>query len=257
MKLPSGILAAALTGVMTLASANAADLYSGAAAGGYKDGLAYGAANWSGFYLGAHIGGAWATDAVKDTNGDWCPVSGVGCSYNNDATGVFGGGQLGYNYQTGHFVVGPEVDLGYMDLSHTQVAPSYTSADASSTLSGGFYADVTARLGYTFDRTLIYAKGGYAYYGGSLSNFSSDIPGSLGTSGVSGWTAGGGAEYRINPSWSLKAEYQHFDFGSSTNTFPLSEWCSGESCPFKNGLTVDTVKLGLNYFVNAGYTPLK
>ncbi len=256
MKLLTGILAATLTSVVAIASANAADMYV-PGPGGYKDGPAYAEVNWSGFYIGAHVGGAWATDKVTDVNGDW---SAPGSSFHNDPTGIFGGGQLGYNYQMGHFVFGPEIDLGYMDLDHSMAAPaSMGGTNVVSTVHSGFYADVTGRLGYAIDRALVYAKGGYAYYGGGVENWTSDVSGSATTTGLSGWTVGAGVEYKINPSWSLKAEYQHFDFGSSTNAVPsdASDCPAGIPCPYKNDLTVDTVKVGVNYFVNSGYLPLK
>ncbi len=257
MKLLTGIVAATLTSVVALASANAADMYVPGPAGGYKDGPAYAEVNWSGFYLGANIGGAWATDKVTDVGGDWS--GGVPKSFNNDPSGFFGGGQLGYNFQMGHFVFGPEVDLGYMDLSQKVWEPGAVG-DASSTLGGGFYADVTGRLGYAVDRALVYAKGGYAYYGGSVKNWTADtptIPGSPTTTGVSGWTVGAGLEYKISPAWSVKAEYLHFDFGSITNIAPndLSDPCN--PCKYRNELTVDTVKVGVNYFVSPAYLPLK
>jgi len=259
MKLRTGILGLALTSVVALASANAADMYvpGPAGPGGYKD-VPYAEVNWSGFYLGAHIGGAWATDKVTDVHDDW----GVGGSFNNDTSGVFGGGQLGYNFQMGHFVFGPEIDLGYMDLDHAVDAPANKGGtNVVSTVQPGFYADVTGRLGYAIDRALVYAKGGYAYYGGGVKNWTSDIPGSTTTTGLSGWTAGAGIEYKINPSWSLKAEYQHFDFGSATNDVPRDPSdcgiAAGTVCPYKNQLSVDTVKVGVNYFVNSGYVPLK
>lgn len=255
MKILSGILGLALSSVVAIASANAADMYR-PSEGGYKD-APYVGVNWSGFYLGANVGGAWGTDKVHDAGSDWCNGGGSGpCTYNNNATGVFGGGQLGFNLQRGNIVFGPEVDLGYMDLSHTawQVAGL-----SSSTVSPGFYADATARLGYAVDRAVVYAKGGYAYYGGSLSNWTDDGPNhNASTSGLNGWTLGGGLEYKINPSLSLKAEYLHFDFGSVTNSVQHGGQCpSASPCPFNDKLSIDTAKIGLNYFVNSRYEPLK
>ena len=66
-----------------------------------------------------------------------------------------------------------------------------------------------------------------------------------------GWTAGGGLEYLVNPAWSIKGEYLHFDFGNQTVQFT-----GGEN--WGNKLTVDTVKFGVNYHVGGrGYEPLK
>ena len=71
---------------------------------------------------------------------------------------------------------------------------------------------------------------------------------------LTGWTIGAGAEYAISPSWSIKAEYQHFDFGSMS--YATKESCvnislGNKSC-IKDGktdasLTADAVKLGINY----------
>ncbi len=248
------MLAATLTSVVALTSANAADIFTGPASGGYKDGPAYAEVNWSGFYVGANIGGAWGNDAITDVLGDWSPVIGTAnYGFNNSASGVFGGAQLGYNFQRGHFVFGPEVDIGGMDLSHS-VWEAGNVGLASSSLGSGFYADVAGRLGYTVDRALVYAKGGYAYYGGSVTQFDAlaDTVKTASTSGVSGWTVGAGVEYKINPSLSLKAEYMHFDFGSVTNNvYYNADPCGTAQCPYKNALTVDTAKVGVNYFVNS------
>ena len=82
--------------------------------GGYKDGPVYVPANtWTGFYIGAHVGGAWSSEKVTDKNDDFLRP---GASLSNDANGVFGGGQIGYNWQHGNLVFGVEGDLGVMDL---------------------------------------------------------------------------------------------------------------------------------------------
>jgi outer membrane immunogenic protein len=258
MKLLSGILGLTLTSVVALASANAADMYVAPAPGGYKD-VPVPYVSWAGFYLGAHVGGVWGTDKVTDVDGDWGNFV-RGASFNNNTSAVFGGGQLGYNFQRGNFVFGPEVDLGFMDLNHT-IGQPVTPTDATSAVKPGFYADVTGRLGYSVDRALLYAKGGYAYYGGNIDNFSESAAVThLSASGMSGWTVGAGVEYKISPVWSLKAEYQHFDFGSLTNTFSDHSVACGAApslCSYKNELTADSVKVGVNYFVNSAYVPLK
>ncbi len=83
-----------------------------------------------------------------------------------------------------------------------------------------------------------------------------------------GWTIGAGAEYALNPSWSLKAEYQHFDFGSMSYSYsgctPVS-WgrlgpivrlvLTGHYTSSINGntdvsVTADAVSLGVNYHLN-------
>jgi outer membrane immunogenic protein len=228
----TGLLAFALTGVAAIASANAADLAVKAPV--YKAPPMVVYPSWAGFYIGGHIGGAWSSLDVDAFNED-------GNKFKNDTSGVFGGGTIGYNFQTGNWVYGAEVDLGAMGLSHSTVNP--VDAAIVSKIGSGFYMDATARLGYAFDKTLVYAKGGYAYYGGSISV--TDIPetgGFVKASGFNGWTVGGGIEYKIAPSWSVKAEYQFFDFGTTHLIMP-----SDTVDNYGNRLTIQTVKAGVNY----------
>jgi hypothetical protein len=77
------------------------------------------------------------------------------------------GGTAGYNLQRGNFVFGVEADIGYMNLNGSGIIPSSTPPNhRDATLDGGLYGDVTGRLGYAFDCTLVYAKGGSAFYDG-------------------------------------------------------------------------------------------
>jgi outer membrane immunogenic protein len=187
MKLLSGILAATLTSVVALASANAADMYAG---GGYKDGPAYVGVNWSGLYVGVNGGYGWSA------NTDWL-----------DPTGAFGGGQIGYNFQRGNIVFGIETDIQGSGISDSGYGDK-SSLD--------YFGSVRGRAGYAFDRALVYGTGGFGY--GQVTNFGySELQ--------TGWVAGGGVEYKITPAWSAKAEYQYFDLDAphSSNTGPLGD----------------------------------
>jgi outer membrane immunogenic protein len=234
------LAAAAFAAALGIGGAQAADLNGGS----MKDAPAYvPGVNWSGFYLGGHAGGAWSDN--KTTSYDEEPTV---TSFANSTSGVFGGAQLGYNVQRGNFVFGAEVDLGGMDLNHAtaQAIDPFIVAK----IAPGFYADVTGRLGLAVDRMLIYGKGGYAYYGGSLSV--TDIgEATPKVTGLDGWTVGGGLEYSINPAWSAKVEYQYFDFGKERLVM------STDGDRYDREFTVNTVKVGLNYHVWSGYLPLK
>ncbi len=266
--------------------ASAADL----GRGGYKD-TPYVVMPWQGLYFGVHGGGAWGSADVKDSFdyvGD-PHIDGSGSS-----TGLIAGGQVGYNVQQGHVVFGVEGDIGYLDISaksggaHVQTSgycqntvtnnrydwsTGYCNISSQYDTSGGLYADVTGRLGYATNRVLLYAKGGVAflnadvkahYDGTSVNSAKSKFDFDHGDTLV-GWTIGAGAEYAINPSWSLKAEYQHFDFGSMSYAYSdCKSLASGFNCPgngapggnytanITNGkndisVTADTVTVGVNY----------
>lgn len=203
--------------------------------------------NWSGFYAGLHAGYAWGDASVRDLNGGVAPGP---FGYKPDGAVV--GGQVGYNYQYGNLVFGPEIDLGYADLSGKGVIGSASAtAHQDLTLSGGFYANVAARVGYAFGNWLPYIKAGYAYYDGSAKQQTTN-PGYVATAGhgYSGYTVGGGVEYALSTKWRVKTEYMFTDLGSvggyQTN---VSDVSSPIGYRFNNttDLKYHKVTVGFNY----------
>jgi opacity protein-like surface antigen len=268
---------AAALGALAVASvtpAAAADMYS-APAGGYKD-VYVPAPVWAGFYIGAHMGIDWANVDLGTINfwDNWGNPWSDHRSFNT--TGGFGGVQLGYNFQSGSccFVYGLEVDLGGAAINGNPHEPYYPLGWASGKPlgvqfttngnNGGFYGDVDGRLGYTWGSTLLYVKGGFAwlttdisrregfYWGGGSWTYDN---GNGNNNTLTGWNIGGGVEWKVSPSWSIKAEYLYFDFSNNNNNCCADNgWSS-----YRNGgdLTVNTVKIGFNYFWNAPPAPLK
>ena len=122
---------------------------------------------------------------------------------------------------------------------------------------------MTGRLGYAWGNWLLYAKGGFAWFNPHLSASAVVLDGNgapiAGVSGwdnnttLTGWTIGGGVEWLLNPNWSVKVEYLHYDFGLNDRDWNAT-YCpaSGASCStygswrvFDHDLTVNTVKLGV------------
>lgn len=203
---------------------------------------------WSGPYAGVHLGYARGDVSVLDDVKDGVTPGPFGYH----ANGGFGGLTLGYNWQAGSLVYGLESDLGYMNLTGHGIIPSSNpAAHQDITLDGGWYGDLTGRLGFAVDRTLFYAKGGGAFYTGQAKQATTN-PGYVptGTGTFTGWTYGGGIEHFITPTLSLRAEYLHFDFGKQggyqTNVGDLSSpigyrfhnWTSLDADTFKVGLAV-------------------
>jgi outer membrane immunogenic protein len=227
--------------------AMAADVY-GTYGASLKDVPAVPVASWAGFYFGNHVGGEWG-------NVDYRVFDLFTSQYirqgSISADGVIGGGQLGYNLQADRWVYGVEADLGGLDLSGSKldVKPNLPNRLYSS--SGGFYGDITGRLGYAMDRTLFYAKGGAAFLNAEFATpFVSD------RDTLWGWTAGAGVEYKFSGDWSAKLEYQHFDFGDKTFD-GLATALPQNQRRFTFSPTADAVTVGVNYYVNPGYAPLK
>lgn len=241
---------------------------------------------WEGAYLGGHVGGAWSTTTVDDK---YDYVGDPSSSNAVNGSDLIGGGQVGYNFQMGHFVFGPEIDLGYLGLSASQSAAlprspdclahygaNVCGLDANYETSGGFYGDITGRLGYAFDNVLLYAKGGVAfldadfnahYTGQNCSTAhncwlhpNAPVNSSTFDFGHSdtlwGWTVGGGVELALSREWSIKVEYQHFDFGSAS--FPYDGKYAIQGTPWHSTLkgeaeyssAVDAIKVGVNYHLD-------
>jgi len=249
----------AALGVLAFAAqANAADIYApGPAPAPFP--VAAPVALWSGFYGGAHVGGAWTDFNTHDLDSYWYfnqnnpflspPISGV-FHTDQSLSGVFGGGTIGYNAQRGGVVFGIEADFGAMGLNGNKLLSNPYSTSfietARAHLSTGFYGDVTGRIGWAWGPWLIYGKGGLAVLEATtnvtdLPTFA--FPATMDTTHV-GWTAGGGFEYLWNPAWSVKVEYQFFDFGTTSSSIYNRDFGPSE---FNHNLDINTVKFGINY----------
>jgi outer membrane immunogenic protein len=191
---------------------------------------------WTGFYVGADVGGVWSSDAVSPMVPDGGAFPRTNTLHSNSWTA---GGTIGYNFQSGPFVFGVEGDLGHMHIGNSKLDPP----NEVDILDSGFYVDVTGRLGYAVNNVLLYAKGGWAYFDGKGTTTVLSGPFTPSSSSAfNGWTIGGGIEYKVTQAWSVKGEYQHFDFGSAT-----ANLTGGTVFPYKNSLTADTLKVGVNY----------
>lgn len=216
---------------------------------------------WSGFYGGAHVGGAWADLTTEDLNDYWNFGAGPGVQRTvQSPSSVFGGGTVGYNMQRAGVVFGLEADFGYMDLNRDQLltSPGIIDQTATSHISTGFYGDVTGRLGWAWGPWLLYGKGGLAVLE-ATTNVRDPLFAYPATNDDTriGWTAGGGLEYLWNPAWSVKVEYQYFDFGTASSSLNSA----GTTYSFNHDLDINTVKLGINYHLgccdSGGFAPLK
>ena len=230
--------------VVALATAtNAADMYR-PAEGGYKD-VPYVGVNWSGLYAG--VNGGYATDASNIG-------SKIGAPFDISPAGAFGGGQVGYNFQRGNIVFGVEADIQGGSITDSKTATgTIFNLPASLTVKSSldWFGTVRGRLGYTFDRTLVYGTAGLAY--GQITDEATLAVARLGSAtgsksvDATGYAVGGGVEHKFTPNWSAKAEYQYINLGQD------SAWAKATSEDF----AVHTVRAGLNYHIGTSYEPLK
>jgi opacity protein-like surface antigen len=111
--------------------------------------------------------------------------------------------------------------------------------------------DITGRAGLTVGNALLYAKGGFAYFTGNVSVSYNDI---IQNSGVfTGWTVGGGLEYKVTRTVSIKGEYLYFDLDNSNFSCCLPTPANN----IDNNIAANTFRLGLNYNLNDLRSPLE
>lgn len=207
--------------------------------------------NWSGFYAGVHGGYAKGDATTRDDPADWGNDPKFIGPFDFNLKGGFGGGTIGANWQLGALVVGPEADVGYMDLAGNRKTDSsnptkYQTLDVA----GGMYAVLGGRLGLAWDHTLFYAKGGWAWYDTDVTQTTTN-PGykTNGSGALTGFAYGGGIEQALAHGWSVKAEYLHFDFDTANgDQTSVSDPPIGHV--YKNWTEIggtDSVKVGVNY----------
>jgi outer membrane immunogenic protein len=237
--------------------------------------------NWTGFYVGLNAGGVVNSGSryEQDPAGCFlltagnCGVAGLAgnpfrtFSNSLSRTGFTGGGQVGYNYQTGFLVLGIESDLNYSGLS----ASDSTNTILTGPLTGGnaihsfseqlnWFGTLRGRVGVTVTPTmLLYATGGLAY--GQVNSTTNvlfpptccagdNYFGSISTTRL-GWTAGAGVEWMFAPHWSVKAEYLYIDLGTFSYADPITNGVALglPTAAYSTSLTTreHVARLGVNY----------
>jgi outer membrane immunogenic protein len=192
--------------------------------------------SWTGFYLGANIGGAWANGHLDDNF--------TGASFGFDNAGFIGGGQAGFNYQINNFVFGVEGDIDGTTMSKTGVGVLTPIGTLQGHDSTDWIATLTGRVGIAWDRWLWYAKGGGAWLqeSATLTNLTTGVSAGNSTT-LDGWTAGVGVEWAFYDNWSAKLEYDYIG---------LNNWSPATSNIFVNDFVtlhgnVQVFKAGINY----------
>jgi outer membrane immunogenic protein len=276
-------IAIALMAMVAAGTAGAADL--AVKAPPYKAPPPVAVYNWSGFYVGANVGGAWGkfdptTATVFSPIGYFAlssvsAVNGVGVQTINPSA-FTGGVQAGFNWQAGNVVFGGEVDFNSFHLSGSAsgtgvypcCAPSiFTVASSAHT---DWLLTARGRLGIAANNWLFYGTGGLAVTNLNGSFAFTDNCGSVPACGGGpgfpnaaeaaslsktklGYAVGGGVEAGLWGNWSLKAEYLYVKFSSETAvgfiTTPAIIGFGSNNNPFTHSvdLKAHIARLGLNY----------
>ena len=199
---------------------------------------------WTGFYAGLNVGGAFGSSRNAFS------IAGFGLpTFNTPLQGVIGGGEAGYNWQTGPWVLGLEANFEGSGLSGGRNAPCLPplcgafAESYSQRLS--WFGTLRPRVGYALGNWLFYATGGGAL-GQVDTNATAAVGSFVATDNRSqtrgGWTLGGGVEVELVAGWSAKIEYLYVDLGSRTTTYLLTPPISSVS-----RLNANVITAGVNY----------
>jgi len=214
--------------------------------------------NWTGFYIGGHVGAGLLEDTFKSTT--TTTLQSAGSSTSVSPSGFLGGAQAGFNYEFAPWVVGVEGSYTWSNINGSTIVPTSTPAALERPKSSpNWLAAATGRFGYAADTLLIYAKGGVAWMG---ARYHEDVLNSgtgvtISSFGVNntrtGFVVGAGLEYGFVEGWSGKIEYDFYDFGSSNYTFNLFD-ATGTAVvqPVSVQSYVHSFTAGLNYRFNWG-----
>jgi outer membrane immunogenic protein len=201
--------------------------------------------DWTGFYIGGFGGGGLGNHNYNNANGT---AGFANFTANYDSSGAIGGGEVGYNAQSGNYLVGIEADAFWSGIKGNdalQVAAgnfAVNSVDASNLRWGG---TLRARGGITVDRLLLFFTGGWAFGDILHTSTAAGFPVDQFTNHQSGLTAGGGIAYALTDNVIGKIEYRYYDFGRYNRSGnPLTP--NGQ-LPYTVDNTYSVVTLGIDF----------
>ena len=208
--------------------------------------------NWTGFYIGGNAGVAQEGGSFSDPLGNTLGLV---------SNGLFLlGGQVGVNYQFwGGVVIGVEADFEWLPKDNGTSGSTAllvnppgvgTGSTGSVAVSNQSLTLVTGRLGYAWDRVLLYGKGGGAWVGSSNPTFIADsAPVGISANNSNwAWTAGAGLEWAFWGNWSARLEYDYV--GLNGQTFALATSAGGLPAGDRftgNGRNIQLANFGINY----------
>jgi outer membrane immunogenic protein len=212
--------------------------------------------SWTGFYIGANVGGAWARN-------NWTDTLFLDNFNNGNNSRFIGGGQIGGNYQIGNFVIGGEWDFDWASNNNNGTGVFIPGVgNIAVTSNNHWITTVAARFGWAIDHLLLYGKAGGGWVGNNnltVTNLTTGASFTCGTlaltncgNNAGGWLVGGGFEYAFTNNWTLKFEYDYLGLGNRTFSIPATAPFLAGDTFVSNNRNVQMVKLGVNYLFNWG-----
>ena len=226
--------------------------------------------DWTGFYAGVHggldqtrsatnvaLGGAWSTES--STLRDFFANS-MAERQRDDGYNL--GAQIGYNFQSGSFVVGVEAETSYLGGSET-VSSGALRVPGSTTLSYTFtntvdpkhMSSIKAKAGVATGSTLFYAEGGWAWtkasFGTTVASSGNYLKAGALDETMDGYIVGGGVEQRLGENLSARLSYNFADQGTATYVTSYRPGSAFTTPAYtetvRQDLRLHLVRLGVNY----------
>jgi outer membrane immunogenic protein len=198
--------------------------------------------NWNGFYIGGNGGWGMVSNCVDFV------INGVGTASGcRDRSGGVIGGQLGYRWQSSQWVFGLEAQGDWADLSNQRVSLIDDRFSTRTKTSGiGLF---TGQIGYAWNASLFYVKGGAAVTDTRFSVLGNAFGNELLSQSATRWggTVGVGWEYGFAPNWSAGIEYDHLFMGHANNSFTSTNTTVVNFLNSRVNQDVDLVTLRINY----------
>jgi outer membrane immunogenic protein len=201
--------------------------------------------DWTGVYVGVFGGGGYGNHNVNNANGQSGTFTDFTANYSS--TGGVAGGEIGYDWQSGNYLVGVAGDVFWSGIKGNDsnqffagAFPGVTGIDADNLRWGG---TLRARGGIAFDRWLLFFTGGYAF--GDIQHTNTDATTNLVdkfTVHANGLTAGGGFEYAITNNVIGKFEYRYYNFNGYNRPNPPNG-----AIPYTTESTYSVVTIGLDF----------
>jgi outer membrane immunogenic protein len=240
--------------------------------------------SWTGFYVGADVGGKWERDNWTATSLADSPVGTARSPIDStsprtyDTSGVRGGLYAGYNWQYSIYVFGVEANAGFADAKKTVAGfPGCTLAGCTigfvypptgliaggdlTTINMRWDASLRGRLGFLATPDwLFYGTGGVAFQdirvtgacGPAINSFQCNVPQPLPSTvtvnkTLVGWTAGAGVEWHAWGNWLLRGEYRYADFGRTSYVFPFGTTSTNNTYRFDLRTQTQIATFGIAY----------
>jgi outer membrane immunogenic protein len=205
--------------------------------------------DWTGVYFGVIGGGGFGNHNVNNANGPVNLFSEYTANYSSQ--GGLAGGEIGYNWQSGNFVLGIEGDLSWTGIRGNDAAQIANGAFPGITTSAvdqdnlRWVGTLRARGGFTVDRWLMFFTGGYAF--GDILHTNTDPVNGVDkfTVQANGLTAGAGIEYAITNNLIGKFEYRYYNFNGYNRGG--NQLTPNGQIPYTTETTYSVVTIGLDY----------